>query len=84
MPYRFEEFLPLGEKGQEFLFFNNPRAVGVGKDELIGKLRVDEIQIERIAGQLNAFKELSYLVVRFHGGSPKPSFGILLYHMPCV
>ena len=62
-----EEFLPLGEKGKEFLFLNDSCSVGVSKDELIGKLRVDQIQVKRVAGLLNAFKELLYSIVRFQG-----------------
>jgi len=43
MPDRFEEFLPLGEKGKEFLFLNDARSMRIGKDELVRKLRVDQI-----------------------------------------
>ena len=50
MPNWFEEFLPLGEKGKEFLFLNDACPIRVSEDELIRKLRVDEIQVKRIDG----------------------------------
>src|SRR5690349_7747842 len=74
MPQWFEKLSSFGKSRDELLFFNNPRSIRVGEDKLVCILRVDEIQIERVAGLLNPFKEHLYFIVVIHKEPPKLEF----------